>query len=158
MSYLNKEGLATVITKIKSHLDKRVWTVAHGGTGGTTVKGALTGLGLDPIMPGDTVTLTWAGAGYFTSSKTDCRFCIPLRGACTASSVTCDSATMTTRQGGSYTHGSSSTTAVAWVPKSCAFVDDTCKAINIILTRTTTTNATNNDAVGVVGTFTFTFS
>lgn len=129
--------------------------IAYGGTGANTAAGALANLGIDPIKAGDTVSLAWNGATYLTSSSKTISLSIPLRRPILAESVACTSNSVTTRQAGNYTHGSSGTAGVSWTVDSCEIREH---GIHVSLTRTTTTNAVNNDTIGVNASLTFKFS
>ena len=130
-------------------------SIANGGTGETTAAGALANLGIPPIKAGNTVNVTWNGASYLTSSKTEITLSIPLRRPILANSVSCTSNSLVTRQSGNYTHGSSATAGVAWTVEGCTIREF---GINLSLSRTITTNAVNNDSIGVNAALTFAFS
>lgn len=87
-------------------------------------------------------------AGYVTSSSKSVRFSIPLSKpvASDVTSVTISNLKLTLRQGGKYTHGSSASTGVA--PSSItASVDNGFIMVNCIMSSTT--NAVNNDVIGI---------
>ncbi len=87
-------------------------------------------------------------AGYVTSSSKSVRFSIPLSKpvASDVTSVTISNLKLTLRQGGKYTHGSSATTGVA--PSSItASVDNGFIMVNCNMSSTT--NAVNNDVIGI---------
>lgn len=108
---------------------------------------------------GDSLTLTIYTAGFVTSAGASIRFLVPLakpiigNPTITIASV----AGITLRQGGQYTHGSNSSTAVK--PTSYSTIGDTdYNGIQIVATMSDTTNVTNNDALGVYWNGTITFS
>lgn len=142
----NFKGSVTIATPL---------SIANGGTGATTASDALANLGITPIKAGRTVNITWNGATYLTTSKTELSLSIPLRRPILANSVSCTSNSLITRQSGNYTHGSSATAGVAWTVENCEIRE---YGIHLSLSRTTTTNAVNNDSIGVNAALTFAFS
>lgn len=108
---------------------------------------------------GDSFEIYISTAGYLTNSKQDITFTIPLAKPVMGSpTVTASSVSgFVLRQGGSYTHGSSSSTYVK--PSSYeATLRGYGTSIQIIATRTTTTNATNNETIGIAWSGKITFS
>ena len=87
-------------------------------------------------------------AGYVTSSGASVRFMLPLDKpvASDVTKVTIDNLSLTLRQGGKYTHGSSSSTGAT--PKSVAATINP-GFIMVNCTMSSTTNAVNNDTIGV---------
>lgn len=130
-------------------------SIANGGTGAKTAAAALANLGIKPIKAGNTVDVTWNGATYLTSSKKKLSLSIPIRRPILANSVSCTSNSLVTRQSGNYTHGSSATAGVAWTVNDCKIREH---GIHLSLSRSTTTNAVNNDSIGVNAVLTFAFS
>lgn len=108
-----------------------------------------------PIEAGDTVTLSWNGATYLTGSGQSLTLSIPMRRPILADSVSCTSNSIITRQSGKYTHGSDGTAGVSWTVSNCEIREH---GIHVAFTRTTTTNAVNNDCIGVNASLTFKFS
>lgn len=108
---------------------------------------------------GDSMTLTVYTTGFVTSGGTSIRFLVPLAKPIIGNpTITITSGSgITLRQGGQYTHGSSSTTSVK--PSSYSTIGDhDGNAIAIMATMSDTTNVTNNDALGVYWNGTITFS
>lgn len=99
------------------------------------------------IDAGDKINNTcWYGAGFLTSSGTQAYFTLPISKVITASSVTVTQLTMITRQAGRYTHGSSSSNLVEWEPIEATIVPG---GVRIAAERSTTTDAVNNDVIGI---------
>lgn len=107
------------------------------------------------IKAGDSIAVVWNGAGYLTSSSQQISVTIPFRQIIVASGVTVTNARLTTRQNGSYTHGSSGSANVEWTVTVASI---SASGVNLNLQRTTTTNAVNNEAIGINLSATFTFS
>lgn len=108
---------------------------------------------------GDSLTLTIYTAGFVTSGGKSIRFLVPFAKPIIGNpTVTISSVSgITIRQGGQYTHGSNSTTAVK--PASYETIGDTdWNGIQIVANMTDTTNVQNNDALGVYWNGTITFS
>lgn len=108
---------------------------------------------------GDSLTLTVYTAGFVTSGSASIRFLVPLAkpiiGKPTITIASTDGITI--RQNGQYTHGSSSTTAVK--PTSYSTIGNMANnGIVVVANMGSTTNATNNDALGVYWGGTITFS
>lgn len=108
---------------------------------------------------GNNVSGTWRGAGFVTSSGTKVYFSIPLAKPVIGDpvvTVTSVSGLML-RQGGKYTHGSSSSTYVK--PSSYnAELDFGGNHVKIEAVMSDTTNVTNNDAIGIVASIKIAFS
>jgi len=101
--------------------------------------------------PGDSITLptTFRTAGFLTTSGTEVLFIVPLskpmRGV---SKVTATSVNgFVLRQAGKYTHGSAASTFVKPTSYTAIRINGVCIAISAIFS--TTTNAINNDPIGV---------
>ena len=108
---------------------------------------------------GDTINITWTGAGFISSSKTIVYFAIPLAkpviGSPTISVASVKGLNL--RQNDSYTHGSSETSYV----KPASYSAGTSAGGSFVLisaTMSNTTNAVNNSPIGIQfdGTITFT--
>lgn len=116
----------------------------------------------DEVRPyykkGDSISLSWYGAGYITSSKTTIHFSVPLsRPIIGSPKVTVTSGTgLTLRQDGSYTHGSSSSVAV--FPSSYSALANSGNHVRITATMSNTTNAINNSSIGINANIIITFS
>lgn len=103
---------------------------------------------------GDSITLTGAssfkGAGYLTSSKTQVTFLVPLVkpiiGSPTVTVSTLSGFVL--RQGNAYTHGSSDSVYAKPDSYSTAILPNV--GVVIAATFSTTTNATNNDSIGIL--------
>ena len=108
---------------------------------------------------GDVLNLTIYTTGFVTSSGTSIRFLVPFaRPIIGNPTVTITSGSgLTLRQGGKYTHDSTSTTSVK--PSSYETIGDTdWNSIQIVANMSTTTNVQNNDALGIYWNGTITFS
>lgn len=109
---------------------------------------------------GDSINIGLRTAGYCTSTKTQIQFCVPLgKPIYGISSVTVTSQTsggLKLRQGGSYTHGSSADAYAK--PASYSSAYNPHGYVNVYATYGTTTNAVNNDAIGVEASITLTFN
>lgn len=111
--------------------------------------------------PGDSFTVEVNTAGYVTASSTSVRFMVPLSRAVSSdvSNVTVSGMSVILRQDGKYTHGSSASVSVT--PSSIsAWARDRGGGnyLTVWATMGSTTNAVNNDCVGIEGTLTVTFS
>lgn len=105
---------------------------------------------------GDSFTTRWVGAGFVSSSKVIC-FSLPLSKPIVGSpTIKLSDFTLRLRQGGKYTHGSSSTSFAS--VSSYSIEGDTNNHLRIYATMSSTTNAVNNDVVGVDANVTVTFS
>lgn len=109
---------------------------------------------------GDTVNIAMRTAGFCTSSKSQIQFCVPLgKPIYGISSVTVKSQTdggLKLRQGGSYTHGSGASTYAKPASYSAAY--NPHGYVNVYATYNATTNAVNNEAIGVETLITLTFN
>lgn len=107
---------------------------------------------------GDTISYYIRTAGYVTNSSTEVVFSIPLSkpviGSPTVSVTSIDGFTL--RQGAKYTHGSSA--SVYTTPDSYNSVNLGANYIHISAKFSVTTNATNNDAIGIYWSGKVTFS
>lgn len=108
---------------------------------------------------GDSISVNFFGAGLLTSSKAQVRFTLPLSKPIIGSSgiaVSADTG-FVLRQAGNYTHGSAASTYV--VPESYDFTV-TASGIRVKATFSDTTDAVNNDTIGVewVATLTLSYS
>lgn len=99
-------------------------------------------------------------AGFLTGSSQTVYFTVPIAkpiinpsGGSVSISIT--SATLRLRQAGSYTHGSSASATVRASSVSAEYVPGV--GIKVTASRTTTTNAINNDVIGIEFTGTFYF-
>ena len=107
---------------------------------------------------GDTLDVTWNGAGFISSSKTIVYFAIPLAkpviGSPTVSVASVKGLTL--RQNDKYTHGSSADTYVK--PASYSAGTSSNSFVLVSATMSDTTNAVNNSPIGIQfnGTITFT--
>lgn len=99
---------------------------------------------------GDTISFNLATAGYVTNGSTEVCFTLPISKPIIGSptlTVTTDKG-IVLRQNSKYTHGSSSSAGA--VPTSYTLVAEAGGTyINVRAKFATTTNATNNDAIGV---------
>ena len=102
------------------------------------------------ITPGDSMTINLNTAGYVTNSKANVCFAVPLsRPTVGVSGVTLSVTNgYMLRQGGSYTHGSSAS-AYAIPTSQTGYLQGGDHVINVVAVFGTTTNATNNDVIGV---------
>ena len=107
---------------------------------------------------GDSITLSYRGAGYVTNGGEDVSFVIPLTMPVIGNpTITVASGNgLTLRQNNKYTHGSSASVSVHPVSYSASLYY--FLGINITAHFSDTTNVTNNDAIGIYwnGTITFT--
>lgn len=107
---------------------------------------------------GDSLTLTLRTAGYVTNNGKDVSFWIPM--ACPiigSPTVTLASGSgFVFRQGSAYTHGSAASTYV--FPDSYEAAITAYNGIYVKAVFSNTTNATNNDAIGIYWNGTITFS
>lgn len=105
----------------------------------------------------DSISISIATAGYLTNGSKDVSFIVPLskpiigNPAVTVATVN----GFTLRQGTKYTHGSSATQAVSPASYSASIKPG---GVYILASFSTTTNATNNDAIGINWSGTITFS
>lgn len=108
---------------------------------------------------GDSLTLTIYTAGFVTSAGKSIRFLVPFAKPIIGNpTVTIASVSgIIIRQGGNYTHGSTSSAAVK--PASYETIGDTdWNGIQIVANMSDATNAQNNDALGIYWNGTITFS
>lgn len=108
---------------------------------------------------GDSLTLTIYTAGFVTSAGKSIRFLVPFAKPIIGSpTVTIASVGgITIRQGGKYTHGSTSSTSVK--PSSYETIGDTdWNGIQIVANMSDATDAQNNDSLGIYWNGTITFS
>lgn len=107
---------------------------------------------------GDSITLTLRTSGYVTNSCKDVSFWIPFSEPIIGSpTVTVASGSgFVFRQGNSYTHGSSASTYVK--PDSYEATATMFNGVYVKAVFSTTTNATNNDTIGIYWNGTITFS
>lgn len=108
---------------------------------------------------GDSLTLTIYTAGFVTSAGKSIRFLVPFAKPIIGNpTVTIASGSgITIRQGGKYTHGSTSTTSVK--PSSYETIGDTdWNGIQIVANMNDATDAINNDSLGIYWNGTITFS
>ena len=107
---------------------------------------------------GDSITVSWYGAGFLTNSKTDVCFSIPLSKPIIGSpTVTVTSSSgLILRQESAYTHGSSSSTYV--IPSSYSTAAATENYVRITAKMSDTTNAVNNSPIGITASIKITFS
>lgn len=107
---------------------------------------------------GDTINIVFRGAGYVTNSSKDVSFwipcSIPIVGSPTATALSTDGFVL--RQGSEYTHGSSAETFVN--PSNYEAIATYGSGIYIKAEFTNTTNATNNDTIGIYWSGKITFS
>lgn len=110
------------------------------------------------LRRGDSFTITFRGAGYVTNSKKDVSFWLPLTTpVCGSPTVTASSGNgFVFRQGDKYTHGSSASTYV--VPTSYEVSNIFRCGLYIKAVFSDTTNAINNDTIGIYWNGTITFS
>lgn len=102
---------------------------------------------------GDSFTADYSTGGYLTSSGTQVRFLLPL----SKPAIKCSGVTVTVskgfvlRQGGKYTHGSNWNGANVYATASSisAKLLGGGNAVQITATFTNTTNAINNDSIGI---------
>lgn len=108
---------------------------------------------------GDSLTLTIYTAGFVTGGGKSIRFLVPFAKPVIGSpTVTIASVGgITIRQGGKYTHGSTSTTSVK--PSSYETIGDTdWNGIQIVANMSDATDVINNDSLGIYWNGTITFS
>lgn len=107
---------------------------------------------------GDSITLTFRGAGYVTNSKKDVSFwipfAVPIIGSPTVTVTSGDGFVL--RQGDGYTHGSSASINVH--PASYEAALTAFNGVYIKAVFSDVTNVTNNDTVGIYWHGTITFS
>lgn len=97
---------------------------------------------------GDSINVIYYGAGFLTSSKTQVRFTLPLSKPIIGSPkiTVSDEEGFVLRQSENYTHGSAASNLVK--PSSYTFAI-TDAGIRVVATFSDTTNAVNNDAIGI---------
>lgn len=107
---------------------------------------------------GDSLNLTIKTSGYVTNSGQDVTFIVPFAVPIIGNpTVTVASASgFVLRQGNAYTHGSSASTFV--MPNSYSASLTAFNGITVVAKFGTTTNVTNNDAIGIYWSGTITFS
>lgn len=108
---------------------------------------------------GDSVVISWNGAGYVSDSSAKVYFTIPLsRPAVGNPSVTVSSKNgMKVRQNSNFTHGSSSSTYASPSSYSATLTEDG-GMINVVATFNSTTNAVNETPCGIEASLDITFS
>lgn len=121
------------------------------------------------LRQGDALTVTLKSAGYVTNAGKDVSFFVPVSVPIIGNPTVTVTGSLTLRQGGQYTHGSSASATVVpptikgslakWYsgPMSSATI---AGGVYITASFTDTTNVTNNDAIGVYfeGTISFTIT
>lgn len=110
------------------------------------------------LRRGDSITVTFRGAGYVTNGKKDVSFWLPLT-APVIGSPTISAASgngFIFRQGDKYTHGSSASTYIT--PTSYEVTNYYRCGLYIKAVFSDVTNVTNNDAIGIYWHGTITFS
>ena len=96
---------------------------------------------------GDTIDYyEYRGATYLSNSKTSLYLSLPINKPILAEGVSVSDVGVITRQDGSYTHGSSATNPVPWTVDEAYLTD---AGIWLTVSRSTTTNSTNNSPIGV---------
>ena len=109
---------------------------------------------------GDTFSVTIRTAGYCTSSKSQVQYCIPLGkpviGVSSVSVTTDADGGYKLRQDGNYTHGSGQSTYMR--PNSHSVTYSPQGMVFAIATFGNTTNAVNNDAIGIEAVINVTFN
>lgn len=111
------------------------------------------------LTKGDSIPIVLSTAGYITSSGTQLCFFIPTRliiGATKATLSFTTSQGVKVRQGSKYVFGSAAETNVR--PSSQSISVNGEGGVNVVLTMSNSTNATNNDACGISLTGTLTLS
>lgn len=110
------------------------------------------------LRRGDSITVTFRGAGYVTNAKKDVSFWLPLTAPVIGSpTITAASGNgFIFRQGDKYTHGSSASAYVT--PTSYEVVNYYRCGLYIKAVFSDVTNVTNNDAIGIYWHGTITFS
>lgn len=110
------------------------------------------------LSRGDSITVTFRGAGYVTNGKKDVSFWLPLTTPVIGSpTITVASGNgFTLRQGDSYTHGSSASSFVT--PTSYEVSNSFRCGLYIKAVFSDVTNVTNNDTIGIYWNGTITFS
>lgn len=97
--------------------------------------------------PGDWIPYYyWHGSGYLTNSKTNIWVTLPVNKPILAENVTVANVYLITRQEVKYTHGSSADTNVSWTVESATLQP---AGVQVCLSRSTTTNASNNSPIGI---------
>lgn len=108
---------------------------------------------------GDSYTHIIRTAGYVTNSKAEVHFTVPISkpivGSTAVSAASVNGFIL--RQGDKYTHGSAASTYAKPTSYSCAICGNGTH-LAIVATFSNTTNAINNDAIGIYANFTLTFS
>ena len=108
---------------------------------------------------GDTISVTWNGAGFVSSSMTKIYFAVPLARPVIGSPVVTVASVngLTLRQNNTYTHGS---TAEAYVKPASYSAGTSADGSFVLITATmsNTTNAVNNSPIGIQFNGTITFS
>lgn len=110
------------------------------------------------LRQGMSVSLSLRTAGFVTNAMTEVHFTVPLsRPIIGSPTVTVTSGSgFTLRQGTKYTHGSSATATITPTKYTAAL--DMDMGVLVVATFSDTTNATNNDTVGIYWNGTITFS
>lgn len=110
------------------------------------------------LRRGDSITVTFRGAGYVTNGKKDVSFWLPLTAPVIGSpAITAASGNgFIFRQGDKYTHGSSASVYIT--PTSYEVTNYYRCGLYIKAVFSDTTNVTNNDAIGIYWNGTITFS
>jgi uncharacterized repeat protein (TIGR02543 family) len=110
------------------------------------------------LSRGDSITITFRGAGYVTNGKKDVSFWLPLTTPVIGSpTITVASGNgFTLRQGDTYTHGSSASSFVT--PTSYEASNSFRCGLYIKAEFSNVTNVTNNDTIGIYWHGTITFS
>lgn len=108
---------------------------------------------------GDSISITYWGGGFVTSSMKNIAFTIPLSKPVIGSpTVTVTSTTgCIFRQNNSYTHGSTSSTYVKPSSYEAALETEGC-GVRVTAVMSKTTNCTNNSAIGITAKIKITFS
>ena len=166
----NSNGVAYNIFQPKNEGDNTV--IGYGnyqnGLGNTNIYGVDINFGIASLdtpgsyrpyrRKGDTLTLTLRCSGYVTNGGKDISFWIPMAEPIIGSpSVTVASGSgFVLRQGDAYTHGSAADVYVK--PTSYEATATAYNGIYVKAVFTTTTNVTNNDAIGIYWNGTITFS
>lgn len=105
---------------------------------------------------GNSVSISIETSGFCTNDKKEIWFNIPLSKPIIGNPTVAVSGNLKIRQGNNYTHGSSSSANAT--PSSIVATKNGENLLRIKATMSATTNATNNDALGIYAVLTITFS
>lgn len=113
------------------------------------------------IYNGETMELAFSGGGYITTGKKQINFVIPLRKSGKyVNKVTINSFDLNIRQNGNYLHGSATSNDSVKTNSytNTILIEDGYLNIRVVKTSEFSSNAINNDAVGIYAKLNLTFS